>query len=117
MKWRGHVSAHTGTGEWLWQRFSALYIGAFALYLGVRLLIAPVAGYDAWRAWCSDGLVQLGLALLIASLLIHAWTGLRSVYIDYVHPLGLRFAVSFLTGLGLIALGLWGARILLTVSS
>lgn len=113
MKWRGHVSAHTGTGEWLWQRFSALYIGGFGLYLGVRLLLAPIAGYDDWRAWLSGGLVRLGFALFIGSLLIHAWTGLRSVYIDYLHPLGLRFAVSFLTAVGLIALGLWSARVLL----
>lgn len=116
MRWRGHVSAHTGTGEWLWQRFSAIYIGAFALYLGARLLLAPIAGYDDWRAWLSGGLVRLGFALFMVSLLIHAWTGLRSVYIDYLHPLGLRFAVSFLTGLGLIALGLWSARVLLSVA-
>lgn len=116
MKWRGHVSAHTGTGEWLWQRFSALYIGGFALYVGVRLLVDPLGGYEEWRAWVSGGLVRLGFALLIASLLIHAWTGLRSVYIDYLHPVGLRFIASFLTGLGLLALGLWGARVLLTVS-
>lgn len=116
MKWRGHVSAHTGTGEWLWQRFSALYIGGFALYAAARLLLAPVSGFDEWRAWLSGGLVRLGVALFIASLLIHAWTGLRSVYIDYLHPLWLRFVVSFVTALGLIALGLWGARILLAVA-
>ncbi|BAU48216.1 succinate dehydrogenase [Sulfurifustis variabilis] len=117
MKWRGHVSAHTGTGEWLWQRFSALYIGGFTLYVAGRLLFGSLAGHDAWRSWLSGGLVRLGFALLIASLLIHAWTGLRSVYIDYVHSLGVRFAVSFLTALGLIALGLWAARVLLTVAA
>jgi succinate dehydrogenase / fumarate reductase membrane anchor subunit len=115
MKWRGHVSAHAGTGEWLWQRFSALYIAGFALYLGIRLFADPPAGYHEWRGWLSGGPVRLGFALFIASLLIHAWTGLRSVYMDYLHPLWLRFTVSFLTGLGLIALGLWGARVLLTV--
>lgn len=115
MRWRGHVSAHAGTGEWLWQRLSALYIGGFALYVVVRLLVAPIEGYEEWRAWLAGGGVRLGFALLLASLLIHAWTGLRSVYIDYLRPFGLRFVVSFLTGLGLVALGLWGAGVLLAV--
>lgn len=113
MRWRGNVSAHAGTGEWLWQRLSAIYIGLFALYILGRLAWSPMENYEAWRHWLSSGIVRVGFALFIASLLVHAWTGLRTIYIDYLHPLWLRFAVSFVSGLGLLALALWGAQILI----
>jgi succinate dehydrogenase / fumarate reductase membrane anchor subunit len=52
-------------------------------------------------------------AIFILSILVHAWIGMRSIYLDYLHPLWLRFSVSLFTALGLLALGLWTARILL----
>ncbi|MEW6332310.1 MAG: succinate dehydrogenase, hydrophobic membrane anchor protein, partial [Pseudomonadota bacterium] len=58
-------------------------------------------------------IVRLAWGLFILSLLIHAWIGMRSIYLDYLHPLWLRSGVSLLTALGLLALGLWAARILL----
>lgn len=113
MKWRGNISAHTGTGEWLFQRLTAIYIGAYALYAVARFTVAPATTYAEWQAWFASGGVRIGLALFIGSILIHAWTGMRCVYLDYLRPLWLRFAVSFLTGVGLIALGFWSAELLL----
>lgn len=116
MKWRGNVSAHAGTGEWLVQRLTALYIGGFALYLSAYFAFAPISGYTEWRAWFAGGGVRIGVALFVASLLLHAWSGMRNVYMDYIHPLWLRFLVSFLTALGLLALGLWAAQLLLAAA-
>lgn len=113
MKWRGNISAHSGTGEWLLQRVTALYIGAFTLYLIVRFTLAPLSGFAEWRAWFMSGTVRIGVALLVLSLLLHAWSGMRNVYMDYLHALWLRFLVSFLTAIGLSALGLWAAQLLL----
>jgi len=115
MRWRWNISAHAGTGEWLLQRITALYIGAFTLYLIVRFTFAPLSGFDAWRAWFAGGAARIGIGLLVLSLLLHAWSGMRNVYMDYVPALWLRFLVSLLTALGLLALGLWAAQLLLTV--
>jgi hypothetical protein len=38
---------------------------------------------------------------------------MRSIYLDYLHPLWLRSGVSLFTVLGLASLGLWATRILL----
>lgn len=108
-----NISAHSGTGEWLLQRVTALYIAGFAFYLIVRMLLVPMPTFDAWRAWFAAGGVRVAFGLFVLSLLLHAWSGMRSVYMDYVRPLWLRFVVSFATALGLIALGLWAARLLL----
>lgn len=112
MRYR-NISAHSGTGEWLLQRLTGLYIAGFALYVVVRLLLAPIATFDAWRVWFASGEVRIATGLFVLSLLLHAWGGMRNVYMDYVRPLWLRFVVSFATALGLLALGLWAAQLLL----
>jgi succinate dehydrogenase / fumarate reductase, membrane anchor subunit len=108
-------SAHHGLSEWLLMRLSATYMAGFALYMVGFWTIAGVPDFNAWRAWFEIGVVQIGWAVFFAALLLHAWSGMRSVFMDYVNPLALRFAVSALTGVGLLALALWAASILIKV--
>jgi succinate dehydrogenase / fumarate reductase, membrane anchor subunit len=98
---------------WLWQRVTSVYMAGFVVYVIVHLSLSPARDHAAWTAWFALGHVRLAWALFILSLLLHAWIGMRSIYLDYLHPLWLRFSVSLLTALGLLALGLWAARILL----
>ena len=105
-------SAHRGLGEWLLQRLSALYLAGFIFWLLVSLSLSPVSGYVAWKTWFAGGAVRLAFALFILSVLVHAWVGLRSVFLDYLHPLWLRFTVQLVTALSLLALAFWTAQIL-----
>lgn len=106
-------SAHWGLSEWLVQRLSALYLAGFIVWLVLRLSISPLPDYFAWKLWFSGGAVRLAFALFILSLLVHAWVGMRSVFLDYLHPVWLRFAAQLLTALSLLALAFWAAQILL----
>lgn len=99
---------------WLWQRVTSVYMAGFVVYVIVHLSLSPVRDHAAWTAWFAIGYVRLAWALFILSILVHAWIGMRSIYLDYVPPLWLRSVVSLLTALGLVALGLWAAEILLT---
>lgn len=117
MRARSSGSAHAGLMEWLLQRVSSLYMAGFVVYIVVYFSIAPIHDYVAWKAWFASGPVRLAWALFFLSLLVHIWIGLRSIYMDYLHPLWLRFSVSLLTAFGLLALGLWSAQILLAVAA
>lgn len=111
---RASGSAHAGMLQWLWQRVTAIYMAGFVVYVIVHLsLLSPIRDHAAWTAWFAIGYVRLAWAMFILSILVHSWIGMRSIYLDYLHPLWLRFSVSLLTALGLLALGLWAARILL----
>jgi succinate dehydrogenase / fumarate reductase membrane anchor subunit len=110
---RASGSARAGLGEWLWQRVTSIYMAGFVVYVVIYLSLSPIRDFTAWQAWFDLGIVRLAWGLFILSLLIHAWIGMRSIYLDYLHPLWLRSGVSLLTVLGLLALGLWAARILL----
>lgn len=106
-------SAHRGLGEWLLQRLSALYLAGFLFWLFVRLSLSPVSGYVAWKTWFAGGAVRLAFALFFLSVLVHAWVGMRSVFLDYFRPLWLRFTVQLVTALSLLALAFWAAQMLL----
>ena len=110
---RSAGSAHAGVTEWLLQRVTSLYMGGFVIYATVHFSLLPVHDYAAWKAWFAMGYVRIAWALFLASILIHAWVGMRSIYLDYLHPLWLRFSVTLLTALGLLALTLWAAEILM----
>lgn len=106
-------SARAGLGSWYIQRVTALYLAGFTIYLILRLGVDPMSDYSAWRTWFEQGPVRLAWGLFFVSLLVHAWIGLRSVFMDYLRAAALRFVASLLAGFGLLALALWAAQILL----
>lgn len=110
---RATGSAHAGMMEWLWQRVTSIYMAGFVVYVIVYLSLSPLPDQTAWKAWFAIGYVRMAWTIFILSILVHAWIGMRSIYLDYLHPLWLRFSISLFTALGLLALGLWAARILL----
>lgn len=114
---RAAGSAHAGLGEWLVQRATSVYLAGFLVYLVLRFAFDSFPDHDTWRAWFAQGPVRIAWGLFFLSLLLHAWVGLRSVYMDYLHSVGLRVAVTFLTGFGLLALALWAAQILIMVAA
>ncbi len=113
MRLRSTGSAHTGLGEWLLQRVTAVYMGAFVVYLVLRFVIAPIDVYAAWKMWFASVTVRIGFALFFASVLLHSWVGMRSVFMDYVKPMWLRFVVQLVTATALLVLTLWLTQILL----
>lgn len=108
-----HGSAHNGLGDWLLQRVSALYIVGYLVYLAIWFTLFPVNSYQAWLLWFGSGIVRASFGVFIISLVVHSWVGMRSVYMDYLHPFWLRFLVTSATAIGLLVLLLWSARILL----
>jgi succinate dehydrogenase / fumarate reductase membrane anchor subunit len=110
---RGSGSAHRGLGEWILQRLSALYLTGFSVWLVVWLAIAAPADYAAWKAWMGTGGVRLAFALFYLSVLVHSWVGMRSVFLDYLKPLWVRFVAQLLLAFGLLVLAFWAAQILL----
>lgn len=106
-------SAHRGLMEWLVQRVTSVYLGGFAVYILTYLVLHPVGNYASWSAYFASGAVRLAWGLFFVSLLLHAWVGLRSIYLDYLKPDWVRFTVTIATAVAMVGLGLWAADILL----
>lgn len=97
---------------WLVQRFTAVYMLGFSLFLLFHFAFDAPHSYQAWRDWILGMPVLVATALFFVALLLHAWVGLRDVVLDYVKPLALRVGVLAVLAFGLAGLALWMVRIL-----
>lgn len=108
-----HVAgAHRGLDIWLLQRASALVLAigppAFLIYAASQ----PALDYAGWRSLFLPLPAKVGGLLCIAAVLLHAWIGLREIFIDYVHHLGLRLMLHFAFGVLYLGCLVWAVDIL-----
>jgi succinate dehydrogenase / fumarate reductase membrane anchor subunit len=106
------VGAHYGLSGWLAQRISAVVMAAATLIFVALLLAAGPITYASWKALFAPGWMRLATFLFFASALIHAWIGMRDIWMDYVKPTGLRLALEVATVLLLAGCGAWVLQIL-----
>lgn len=106
------TGSHSGTGWWLVQRFSAVVLLFSALILWVGYLRMPVLDYATLDALFQANAIRLLVWLLVASLCLHAWVGLRDVLMDYVKPVSLRLALNLLVIIVLVLCTAWTTTIL-----
>lgn len=105
----------TGLRAWILQRLTASYLALFIIWVAWRWLPHPPGSYEEWRGWLADPWIGIALLLFFASLLLHAWIGIRDVLIDYVRPFALRLTFLIVAGVGLVSCGLWALQVVLTV--
>lgn len=105
-----------GLRAWILQRVSALYLGAFIVYLLIRFALDTPADYAAWKAWVGQPHVVVLGAVFFIMLLAHAWVGARDVILDYAPSLGLRMLLLIALALVLLLCAVWLARILLVAA-
>ncbi len=105
----------TGLRAWVVQRFSAVYLAGFVLYVLACWSQRVETGYTAWRAWMAEPLHWVATLVFVVALLLHAWVGMRDVLLDYVRPLALRLLMLALVGLVLGFSGLMAFHALLGV--
>jgi succinate dehydrogenase / fumarate reductase membrane anchor subunit len=105
------VGAHYGLRDWLAQRVTALVMLAYTLIFLLALGRGPI-GYGAWKALFAQQWMRLATFLFVASVLIHAWIGIRNIWMDYVKHTGLRLALQISTILWLVGCAGWSMQIL-----
>lgn len=106
------VGAHYGSGSWLAQRLTGLYLAVYSLILGVVLLTGEPITYAVWKDMFADGWMRVATLLFAVSLAWHAWVGARDILMDYAKPDGLRLALEVLTLLLLAGYLGWAIQIL-----
>jgi succinate dehydrogenase / fumarate reductase, membrane anchor subunit len=106
------VGAHYGLGSWLVQRVSAVVMALYTLLFAGLLLASGPLSYASWKAMFAPGWMRFATFLFAASVLVHAWVGMRDIWMDYVKPTGLRLALEAATALLLIGCGAWALQIL-----
>ena len=87
------TGARTGTGSWLLQRATAVLLAFAVPGLAIHVLTALPTDFAAWQALFAPQAVRVLLLLTAAALALHAWVGMRDLFMDYVRHTGLRLAL------------------------
>ena len=107
------VGAHYGLRDWLAQRATAVVMALFTIVLVVQCLTPGEMSYLKWGAIFAHQWMKVLTFVTIASILWHAWVGVRDVLMDYVRAPALRVCALALLFLGLSATAAWVLRIFL----
>jgi len=106
------VGAHYGLSDWLAQRVTALLMALFTIVLVAQLLFGAKLGYERWAAIFSAQWMRVLSFVVIVSLLVHAWIGMRDVWMDYVKPIGVKLALQVFTLAWLVGCAGWAVQVL-----
>lgn len=104
--------SYAGLRNWLLQRVTALVMAMYLLVMLALLVAQQPANYQSWRGLFAPMWVRLATLLFVASLLVHAWLGVRDILNDYVQSLPVRAVLQRLTGMVLLLEAVWLACVL-----
>ncbi|MDR0528033.1 MAG: succinate dehydrogenase, hydrophobic membrane anchor protein [Zoogloeaceae bacterium] len=106
------VGAHYGLKDWLAQRVTAIIMAAYSLFLAIVLAAVQPVSFEAWRNIFTFGPVKFFTFVFGLSLLLHAWIGIRDLWMDYVQPVSVRLTLHVLTIVALIGYVGWFVTVL-----
>jgi succinate dehydrogenase / fumarate reductase, membrane anchor subunit len=107
------VGAHYGLRDWLSQRVTAGVMALFTLLVLAQVIFSrgPI-GYDKWAGIFAAQWMKVLTFTVIASLLWHAWVGMRDVWMDYIKPVWLRLTLQVFTIVWLTGCAGWAIQVL-----
>ena len=90
------TGAHYGLRDWAMQRATAVLMLIYTAALIVFLLALP-GDYAAWQAFFSQTWVKVFTQISFIALFLHAWVGIRDLWMDYIKPFGQRLFLQVAT--------------------
>lgn len=105
---------HQGLRDWLIQRVTAVVMTIYIIVLAGFFLAHPNMAYYEWHGLFISQWMKIGTALVMLSVLYHAWIGMWTIFTDYIKVVWLNWILQFIVILALIAffletlLILWG---------
>jgi len=109
----------SGLSDWLTQRFSALVLAAYTIFIVSFLVTHPQLTYAEWSGLFSNIYVRIFSLLTLVSIVAHGWIGLWGVLTDYVTKrmmgsgaLAIRLIVLMTYAIVNVVFLVWGVEIL-----
>jgi len=106
------VGAHYGLRDWLAQRVTAVVMVVYTVIILSAIVGLPKLDFWHWKAMWQIPFVRYATVLFMVSLLLHAWIGMRNIFMDYIKNPGLRLTLYALVIGALLWYGLWSVLIL-----
>ncbi len=109
----------SGLSDWVMQRFTAVLLLAYTLFLVGVIFFGPTLTYAGWKALFELTWVRIFSLAAFVSIAMHAWIGLWTVSTDYLieRQLGpkanvIRLVFQAVVATALFTYVIWGIQIL-----
>lgn len=109
---RVNTGAHYGVRDWLAQRFSAVFMLLYSVFLLSYLALHRPLNYNVWHELFQHTSMRFFTLLFALSLFVHAWVGVRDVLMDYVRATWLRLSLQVATIAVLLLYSMWTVALL-----
>ncbi len=106
------VGAHYGLRGWIAQRVTAVVMAVYTALILSAVAGLPQMDYWQWKVLWQTPLVRYATVLFIVSLLLHAWIGVRNIFMDYIKVAALRLTLYVLVIGALLWYAVWSVQIL-----
>lgn len=106
------IGAHYGSRDWLSQRVTAALIALFTLVVLVQLLLPGEIGYYKWAGIFAPQWMKFLSFGVVVALGLHAWVGVRDIWMDYIKPAGVRLVLQVFTIVWLVGCVGWAAQVI-----
>lgn len=109
----------SGLSDWLVQRFSAIILAAYTVFIVAFIVFTPELDFAKWTELFGQLWMRIFTLLVLLSCAAHGWIGLWNVLTDYVttrmmgnSAVALRMIVLAVYALVTVAYLVWGVEIL-----
>lgn len=106
------VGAHYGLRDWLAQRITAVVMAVYTFLVLAVLASLPGLDYWHWKALWELPVMRYATMLFLLSVYLHAWIGVRDIFMDYLKDPGLRLALYVIVIAALVSYAAWSVQIL-----
>lgn len=112
-----NATSLTGNGlrDWIIQRYTAVYLAIYTLFLLLFIISHPHMDYLVWRQLFSHNVMRIASLIAFISIALHAWIGMWTVFTDYVKCYCLRLTLYLLMLVALLGWFVWGIQILWSI--
>jgi succinate dehydrogenase / fumarate reductase membrane anchor subunit len=104
--------SRSGLSDWIIQRFSAVVLAAYSVFIIGYLLGNPGLDYAQWSEFFSCTAVRIFTLLTLLSTVAHAWIGMWTIATDYIKSTAVRFVFQLACFLAVFVYFVWGIDII-----
>ena len=102
----------SGLHDWLIQRFSAVVLALYTVFIVGYLIGHPGLSYAEWKELFECTSVRIFTLLALISTVAHAWIGMWTISTDYMKGTGIRFLFQAICFLAMFAYLVWGIELI-----
>ncbi|PIT09990.1 succinate dehydrogenase, hydrophobic membrane anchor protein [Snodgrassella alvi] len=108
---RNLAGAHYGLRDWIMQRITAVVMLVYSVLFLIMIICLPHS-YQQWQCFFAQTWVRLVTQIFILALTLHAWVGIRDLWMDYIKPVGLRLFLHVATILWLVGCLIYSVQVI-----